>query len=82
MGEDTIVVQEEEAVDQVCSFGLCLKEPFFLLVLTVLIAGRGRGSTEFSGPFPNFLNAAIDQSHLISTYGSALVSDSLNPIGR
>jgi hypothetical protein len=52
-----------------------------MLFLTILAAGRGRGSAEYSGPFPNFPNAP-DPSQIISGYGPALVSDSLNPMSR
>jgi hypothetical protein len=53
-----------------------------MLFLTILAAGRGRGSAEYSGPFPNFPNAPVDPSQIISGYGPALVSDSLNPMSR
>jgi hypothetical protein len=49
---------------------------------TILTGGRGRGSAEYPGPFPNFMNGPIDPVHLISGYGSALVSDPLNSISR
>ena len=80
MEEGTIVDLEEEEVLQV--WGLWIWDLILMLFLTVLAAGRGRGSAEYSGPFPNFPNAPVDPSQLISGYGPALVSDSLNPMSR
>ncbi len=77
MGEDNIVVPEEEEVVRVWGW-----VAHYCAFLNMLITGRGRGSADYSSPFPNFLNAAVDPSQLASTYGSALISDSLNPIGR
>ena len=83
MEEGTIVELEEEEVLQVWVLGIWdLGSVNPMLVLTKLAAGRGRGSAEYSGPFPNFPNAPVDPSQLISGYGPALVSDSLNPMSR
>ena len=81
MGEDTIVVLAVEVVAQVKGLGFRVVHQLIRVsTLTIMLGGRGRGSAEYAGPFPNFLNAAIDQSHLMSGYGSALGSDSSNAL--
>jgi hypothetical protein len=48
-----------------------------IFILITCTGGRGRGSSEYSGTFPNFLSSTIDPSQL-TAYNPSLVSDSLN----